>query len=141
MMVQCPKCKGDGRTWQHVLARSSKFAKLGPTEEKRQCPICHGIGRIRTALAEGQRENVVASDIGSTKPSAWREMSAVGEIQGIPTFRGKAIATDGVLIAIRQDSGKVVLGHLDSFVKEEVEKVPKAGKRQGKLAKLMKEFL
>ena len=52
------------------------------------------------------------------KPYDWRLIEPmVGEINGIPTSRGIAIATNGIIVAIMQNDG-VVFGHLDWFVKD-----------------------
>ena len=52
------------------------------------------------------------------KPYDWRLIEPmVGEINGIPTSRGIAVATNGILVAIMQNDG-IVFGHLDWFVKD-----------------------
>jgi hypothetical protein len=40
----------------------------------------------------------------------------VGEIIGIPTLRGIAIATNGIIVAILQGNDKLTFGHLDNFI-------------------------
>lgn len=85
------------------------------------------------------RRYVAPSTLGFTKAKPpWRTISKVGSINGLPRFSGLAFATDGVLVAIRRDNGKVVIGHLDSFV-EVTEGKPKA-KRMSKFDKLALEF-
>lgn len=51
------------------------------------------------------------------KPYEWRLIKEpfVGEINGISTMRGVAVATNGILVAIMQSTGMVV-GHLEYFV-------------------------
>ena len=52
------------------------------------------------------------------KPYDWRLIKPmVGEINGIPTSRGIAVATNGIIVAIMQNDG-IVFGHLDWFVKD-----------------------
>ena len=58
----------------------------------------------------------------------WRltTKAPVGEVHGIPTMRGKAVATNGILVAIETSSGKLMFGHLDNFVcddKDEIQDV------------------
>ena len=52
------------------------------------------------------------------KPREWRLVKGepVGQIDGIPSMRGRAIATNGINVAIERGDGTVVLGHLDWFV-------------------------
>ena len=41
-----------------------------------------------------------------------------GHIQGLPTYGGRAIATNYVHVAIEQGDGRIVFGHLQWFVKD-----------------------
>ena len=60
------------------------------------------------------------------KPYDWRLIEAMtGEINGIPTSRGIAVATNGILVAIMQNDG-IVIGHLDWFVKDEEQPVERS---------------
>jgi hypothetical protein len=52
-----------------------------------------------------------------------------GEILGLPYFRGKQIATNGILCAIETDLGKVMIGHADWFVLDEPEDAESAEQR------------
>lgn len=45
-----------------------------------------------------------------------------GEVNGIPTSRGLAIATDGMLVLIRQSDGSLFEGHLEWFEKDQLER-------------------
>ena len=93
------------------------------------CPICHGKGYIPESLPIPNEEKVVASDVGMTRPGHWRPASGIGAISGIPSFAGKAIATDGCLVVIERVDGQRVIGHMDSFV------VAKQAKQRGKKEK------
>jgi len=118
MTTSCPRCHGIGRTFQHVPARDFKYGKLLSREELRQCSHCHGIGRIGTSLAQVKPQECFSSDYAIVVPKAWRPMSAAGHIHGIPSFVGKAIATDGVLVIIERVDGLQVIGHLESFIRD-----------------------
>ena len=60
------------------------------------------------------------------KPYDWRLIEPmVGEINGIPTSRGVAIASNGIIVAIMQNDG-VVFGHLDWFVKDKEQPICEA---------------
>jgi hypothetical protein len=51
----------------------------------------------------------------------WRLMLPImGAPQGIPTMRGKAVATNGILVAILS-GGRLVTGHLATFLPERQE--------------------
>ena len=56
------------------------------------------------------------------KPHDWRLVSPaqVGEINGLPSSKGLAIATNGILVAIMQGP-TLFIGHTDSFVVDIVE--------------------
>lgn len=45
-----------------------------------------------------------------------------GEIAGLPSFRGTAIATNGIHVAIERGQD-VVIGHLEWFIADEPEKM------------------
>jgi hypothetical protein len=51
-------------------------------------------------------------------PDGWRALQEQkqGNIQGLPTLRGTAVATDGVLVAILTWDGTLLVGHLDYFI-------------------------
>lgn len=53
------------------------------------------------------------------KPHDWRLIvdCPVGSINGIPSLRGVAIATNGILIALLRNE-RIEFGHLDSFVQD-----------------------
>lgn len=59
------------------------------------------------------------------KPYDWRLLSpcVVGEINGLPNLRGTAIATNGILVAIVQQTG-LIIGHLDYFVADQDQSMP-----------------
>lgn len=73
---------------------------------------------------------------GLTKPSpkeSWRLLkeTPVGVINGIPRFRGTAIATNGVLVAIELPDGSIVYGHYQWFlVDKPVAGATAAGRKQ-----------
>ena len=54
------------------------------------------------------------------KPREWRLMAKAlsGEINGIHTIRGIAVATNGIHVAILRDND-IVIGHLEWFVADE----------------------
>lgn len=137
--MPCPTCKGHGHTLQKVLVRDTKYGKLHEREDNRRCPTCFGTGHIKASLPLPEEVEVVPSDIGLTKRTlGWRKINKVGGINGLPRFSGLAFATDGILVAIRRDCGKVVIGHMSSFV-EVVEEKPKK-KRLSLFDKLALEF-
>jgi hypothetical protein len=45
----------------------------------------------------------------------------VGEILGLPMFRGVSVATNGIIVALEDVRGIVRFGHLQYFVPDEVE--------------------
>jgi hypothetical protein len=51
-------------------------------------------------------------------PDGWRALQEQkqGNIHGLPTLRGTAVATDGVLVAIFKWDGTLSVGHLDYFI-------------------------
>ena len=56
------------------------------------------------------------------KPYDWRLLvpNVVGEVNGIPSSRGVAVATNGILVAIVQTNA-LFIGHLEFFVPDEEE--------------------
>jgi hypothetical protein len=56
------------------------------------------------------------------RPYEWRLLQELmyGEINGLPESRGVAIATNGIIVAIVQES-HLFFGHLDYFVQDEDE--------------------
>jgi hypothetical protein len=58
----------------------------------------------------------------SGKKTIWRwvdeETEVPGIIQGMPTLRGIPRITNGVLMYVEQENGKVFLGHIDSFCRD-----------------------
>lgn len=79
------------------------------------CPVCHGKGWLPESLPIPNAETVFSSDLNITRPKHWRPCTGVGAINGLPSFNGKAIATDGILVVIERPDGTRVEGHLDSF--------------------------
>lgn len=69
------------------------------------------------------------------KPYDWRLLSpcVVGEMNALPNMRGVAVATNGILVAILQNA-TIIIGHLDYFVADQEQAVPKAlvGKKSPK---------
>lgn len=57
------------------------------------------------------------------RPYDWHLIArpAYGQIHGIPTMRGVAIATNGILVAIIQENDCLTIGHLDNFIPDDVE--------------------
>ena len=47
----------------------------------------------------------------------WRltQNAPVGQITGLPAFRGKAVATNGILVAIETSGGQLLIGHIQWF--------------------------
>ena len=58
-----------------------------------------------------------------TVPKTWRliKQPLIGEINGLPQFRGKTIATNGILVAIQTPTGLIHVGHLEWFQVDQVE--------------------
>ncbi len=142
--ARCPTCKGKGSTFVKLTVphRDHRYGKVSErrVEETRRCTTCFGKGFLPASRSDGADTKIVPSDVGLLKArNAWRPMSKVGQINGLPRFAGTAYATDGVLVAIRLLDGTTTIGHLDSFI---VAAEPKAlrAPRLGKLAQLMKEF-
>lgn len=80
------------------------------------CPVCHGKGYLEESLPIPNEQKIFSSDLDFTKPKNWRPFTKSGSIHGIPSFNGKAIATDGVLVVIERPQGDRVIAHLDSFI-------------------------
>lgn len=57
-------------------------------------------------------------------PHEWRLLAeqVIGQVRGIPTMRGTAVATNGIHVLIMRHDG-VVFGHMDFFVPDEQESV------------------
>ncbi len=141
--ARCPTCKGKGSTFVKLVVphRDHRYGKVSyrNVEETRRCTTCFGQGFLSASRSDGADTKVVPSDVGLLKArNAWRPMSKVGQINGLPRFAGTAFATDGVLVAIRLLDGTTTIGHLDSFIVAAEPKVREP--RLGKLAKLMLEF-
>lgn len=51
----------------------------------------------------------------------WRLVSkpVVGQINGLDTFRGLTIATNGIMVAIEASNGFIRMGHLEFFLKDD----------------------
>lgn len=152
MKTTCPACAGIGRVMTEVLARHARYGRLVLAQELRFCPVCHSIGRLAATPPETVPLKVVPGDVGILQGSAvrhvWRRCAErTGEITGLPRFRGVAVATDGVLLAIKRSDNSIVIGHLESFV---VDPSPSARsstvsststtQRRGALAALAAEF-
>lgn len=77
--------------------------------------------------------------------NAWRMLplreQSMGEIQGLPTLRGRLVATDGVL-AYLLNGDKLMLVHLESFLPDKEEVTTKVGRgaRQSRVAKQLDEL-
>jgi hypothetical protein len=67
---------------------------------------------------------------GKTAQRDWRPTQGIGTINGIPTFTGKALATNGILVIIARPCGDRVIGHLESF------KVEKTGAQRSRAKKV-----
>lgn len=70
--------------------------------------------------------------VGCTTVNAWRLTKPItGYINGLPTFGGVLVCTNGILCYMESATGKVYLGHLEWFVPDRagaiVEIVPSAG--------------
>ena len=65
----------------------------------------------------------IAHGITLPRPHNWRftETSAFGEVAGLPGLRGQMIATNGILLAIETDHGKVHFVHLENFIPDQEE--------------------
>mgnify|MGYP006374329205 FL=1 len=52
------------------------------------------------------------------RPFDWRLIQdpMTGEVQGISSFRGFAIATNGIMVAIESERSDIAFGHLDYFI-------------------------
>ena len=68
------------------------------------------------------------------KPHPWYRIMDVrpGEIVGIPTCRGLAVATNDILVALEQSNGEYVFCHYEWFVKDRKEAATRSGKRASK---------
>lgn len=69
------------------------------------------------------RINEFANHYGIVLPKPredWRLIKEpmIGHINGLPNTQGRAVATNGVLVAVER-SGDIFLGHLDFFVADE----------------------
>lgn len=55
------------------------------------------------------------------RPFDWRLIQdpMTGEVQGLSAFRGFAIATNGIIVALESESKDIAFGHLDYFVPDE----------------------
>lgn len=53
----------------------------------------------------------------------WRLVAdpVVGEINGLPHFRGRTLATNGIMVLLRNEVGKIAFGHLDWFIPDMTE--------------------
>lgn len=69
---------------------------------------------------------VTAKRLVLPSPKTWWLLSdadaVTGEVNGVPSLRGVAVATNGILIAVETVTGTVLFGHRDWFV---VDKEPK----------------
>lgn len=60
------------------------------------------------------------------KPSDdWRliQVPVTGEINGLPSIRGLAVATNGIIVALRRSDSFLVYGHLEWFLKDRNEPI------------------
>lgn len=55
------------------------------------------------------------------KPKEWRLVAKpiVGQINGLPQFRGLAVATNGIHVAILTSADHLLVGHLEWFLPDE----------------------
>ena len=56
-------------------------------------------------------------------------MNETGVVHGLPSSRGKAIATNGILVVIERGQDYVI-GHVANWIKDEDDKAPKPRKEQ-----------
>jgi len=65
--------------------------------------------------------------VGRRDAETWRVLNPAprGEIRGIPTFRGRMVATNGILCLIERPAEPSVLGHFDSFIVDKDSPAPK----------------
>jgi hypothetical protein len=90
-------------------------------------------------------------NMASAKRDFWRlvdeDIIRLGQINGVSTVRGWAIATDGVIVALEDDHGRLSFGHLDWFVadpdsdSDEDLALTKTRKRNSKRTAILAEFL
>lgn len=70
----------------------------------------------------------------------WRltQYAPAGYIHALSTkFRGKAVATNGILVALENEIGKVTIGHTDYFVPlEQYEDTPEAQEARAEARKI-----
>jgi len=68
-----------------------------------------------------------ALGVGRRDIETWRVLNPPprGEIRGIPTYRGKMVATNGILCLIERPAEPAVLGHFDSFCVDKDSPAPK----------------
>ncbi len=59
------------------------------------------------------------------RPHCWYLVSpddtATGQVNAVPTVRGTTVASNGILLALETETGDVLIGHRDWFVKDVVE--------------------
>jgi hypothetical protein len=86
-------------------------------------PVRHGMHRVgnRTLVLETStpppQEHVMASDVGLTRHQGiWRKMRGTGQIHALPRSRGRAVATNGTLIAIDVGEEMLFIGHVAWWV-------------------------
>jgi len=80
---------------------------------------------------------IIARDLSILpKPSdTWRilQKPRVGEVNGLPHMRGVAIATNGIIVAIKTGDQRVIFGHLEWFVPDKNEPSSPVKGRKGKV--------
>jgi hypothetical protein len=54
---------------------------------------------------------------------SWRltKEPIIGQINGIPTYRGAAVATNGIMVVLVNEASLVFIGHLDWFIPDDDE--------------------
>jgi len=75
----------------------------------------------KTTSYASLREFVVANRLMLPKPTeTWRLVKdqPIGSISGIPTIIGKAVATNGIIVAVQRTNGEVLWCHLQWFEPE-----------------------
>lgn len=139
--------------YQRRLRR--RTAPLSADEQKRIIgPVREGqqvVGVRVVAIREGSatpQEKVFASDVGLTRHQGiWRPLCGTGEIHALPGSRGRAIATNGVLIAIDVGREELFIGHASSWIADDdkdekaLEKAGVKTRKQNKTAKLLADLI
>jgi hypothetical protein len=73
----------------------------------------------------------------SAARSEWRDMNETGQVHGLPSSHGHAIATNGILVVIERGQDFIV-GHLAHWVED---KQPKEQRSNRKPRKVVEEII